>query len=1111
MDMDEVYSNRVEVLYEQLVNQLFFSERQKPFSRRLVLVASPAMRSWLQLRMAYDQRLGIAAGMEMGFVEQTLISLANNSDKLIPSIPTLSLAVEVTLKKILDKDAPYLEPLKKWVGDSKNPQKQIRIIGRELAQLFQRYGTYGDKLIQEWTQKEPDHWQALLWRELFDSAKWSYPAQLLKDARVPLLDSIHLFAVSFVPKCYLEYLKRISETISVSFYLLSPCRAFWTDILSEKHQHYLLKKLEESRVSISQQFALEDLLLDTNPLLANFGRLGREMAEQFEDDVIHPTQQYVISVGCMHHPQYQDLTDYTMQNDLSNTHLTLLHAVQADMALLRTPSEEQRIEIEVADRSIQVHAVPSRWREIEVLYNLLVDAIQQSHNSSDPLTPGDIVVMAPDISAYVSYVRAVFEREGSLLPIRVMDLHLPSQSPYIKAFLILISLGKGDWENRVILELLDSFPFLRKQCWSREDAAVLRRWTTQTSVRWGFDPVHRDKILQANHCVKEMIDRTASGTWQSSLQQLCESLMQSPEEKSLLVEMADSPLLGTWWLFLNKLYNCLQPIINGEQRTIKEWVVFLRTLCEEYLDHDTDNDSAADYKSLLRILQEINSSTQHLSESILPFESISKHIEEALDRVHVSYKEGNLQAVRFCSMLPMRAVPAKIIAMVGMENDSFPKRGQDTTAFDLLKTSDKADYCPRQTDFDRYLFLETVLSARQSLLLLFPGRWKHTAHSSESLPSPLIEELIHYLDRSYTLGGKLPSELIVKEHLLAGYHLKDVSYFAEHYRWANAKYNLPRKEHEPLLGNFVPNHSSNCLGNHVTLEALQSLARNPLKDYFKHVLKTHPDIIHNKHQYLEETFDLKPRDQGLLRSHLLKRPFDQIMMEALHSGKMPFSPLKEMFEYRLQNEDQKFKRQFQEIGITPQSFFTLQFSEHFREPKKTEEGNWSLPPLKIGTWCIEGELSLVTSQGLIVYAQNQWDKLIKSWPAYLVFLTAIEQYKLPILNNLLPIHSTSDTICIHEAFLDSPTSQLENYLLYYSQTRQTPSPLIPEWVNAIMEGNVERLQKLFDSEENQFSFSDETVSWLYRSAQLPDPYHLISHWQPTAQLLYESLKTAIVL
>ena len=70
-----------------------------------------------------------------------------------------------------------------------------------------------------------------------------------------------------------------------------------------------------------------------------------------------------------------------------------------------------------------------------------------------------------------------------------------------------------------------------------------------------------------------------------------------------------------------------------------------------------------------------------------------------------------LGAVTFCALKPMRSIPFKVIALLGMNDTAYPRKPV-VTGFDLIAQSPQpGDRSVREDD--HYLFLEALLSARQ--------------------------------------------------------------------------------------------------------------------------------------------------------------------------------------------------------------------------------------------------------------------------------------------------------------------------------------------------------------------------------------------------------------
>jgi len=94
----------------------------------------------------------------------------------------------------------------------------------------------------------------------------------------------------------------------------------------------------------------------------------------------------------------------------------------------------------------------------------------------------------------------------------------------------------------------------------------------------------------------------------------------------------------------------------------------------------------------------------------------------------------------------MRSIPFKVIAVLGLNDGEFPRQRQ-ALGFDLMSLSKaKLGDRSRRGD-DRYLFLEAIISARNSLYLSYQGR--NIKNNNEKQPSLVVKELMEYLAQGY--------------------------------------------------------------------------------------------------------------------------------------------------------------------------------------------------------------------------------------------------------------------------------------------------------------------------------------------------------------------------
>jgi exodeoxyribonuclease V gamma subunit len=114
----------------------------------------------------------------------------------------------------------------------------------------------------------------------------------------------------------------------------------------------------------------------------------------------------------------------------------------------------------------------------------------------------------------------------------------------------------------------------------------------------------------------------------------------------------------------------------------------------------------------------------------------------------------------------MRSIPFKVICLIGMNDGAFP-RSDRHLSFDLMAQKPRLGDRSLRAD-DRYLFLETLLSARQRLHLSYVGQ--SIRDNSEAPPSVLVSELLDYIAQACDLPGKdVLKDLVVVRHRLQAF------------------------------------------------------------------------------------------------------------------------------------------------------------------------------------------------------------------------------------------------------------------------------------------------------------------------------------------------------
>lgn len=1132
--MNIFFSNRIERLYQELKENIF-SNVNNPFERRMVIVPSPAIKSFLMLEMAKDPDLKIAIGVEILLLDEAIEKLIPK--RKLPGLLELSLTIEVEIQKMIHKDFSKWPKLMNYLKISevtesldRRSNKRLIALAEKLASLFLQYGTFGGQMFTDLkldkSTIESDDFQIQLWKTLFKKKNMPYLLNEFKENSLnhslknSSLLHIHLFSLSFLSKAHFDFFSKISTDLPCFYYFLSPCQAFWSDIRSTKEQSRLKSHLQKKGISNTQELELDEYLRDQNPLLANFGKIGREMAKLIEESEALTESNYVVTAGIEDYAQFEDFLFEDFEREEGQ--LTLLKAIQADLTFLRNPSLSTKIELPKTDRSIQIHVASSKAREVQILYDNLLQIISENEND-DPIKLNQIIVMAPDIMDYEPYIHSIFGSNTSVLKYHLMDLEMPSKNPLVREFLNLIHLAKEKFCANSLLSLFNGAYFQKCQQLSVDDVAKIHDWLIAADLRWGHGIEDRNEWLKMNGCNQEMVENVEGGTLNHCIERFIASLAVVKNEDDLLnadlerlplesITPSDAPILGKFIHLTSSLKNDLQILVDGTKMSLANWASYLDCLLKSYFGIDeTDMRLSDDELLLLNQFDEFRKYSTNFKSDLFTFETIHSKLEAAFERERVDFQEAELNSVRFCSMLPMRAIPASIVVLMGMNEDEFP-RTDSKNSLDLCQNSTDCDYRPSKTDYDRYLFLESLLSARKYFILSYIGY--SLSDASLKTSSLLITELVSAIDDGYLIEDKNFSEVAIKKHPFNAY---DKSYFEEgsdfvsysafNYNLATKFYNLEKtNKHQ-----FIPHFKLEIPINFdlpelvIDLKDLLSFARNPLKTYFNKSL----GIYLNKDAEFksDEDFTLSALDLAIIKKSSLKIKLEDVYNLATKKGIMPGGVFKEVAKEKISSGITTLKENLNELQILPQELFKVEFLTSIDEPFKKPNGNWQLPALKLNYQNkiqiqIVGSFQDVCHQGLIVHAKSDKVDVIKIWPQFLVFAALCNQYSFATNNLIFAKCGTLKTYAF-----DEPQNLLINYLSYYFKGLKNPSPLIPEWVFDFVYQKSDSLQNKMDTSlSNDFSpIYNDYLHWMRNQGKILPCLSFNEEWKTNAEELYLEL------
>jgi exodeoxyribonuclease V gamma subunit len=1113
-----VYSNRVEQLYAHLSKTLF-SLSQDLFVRRLLLVPNEGMKSWLMLKMAQDPTLGVAAGCHIlplneGMQELSCLLSSAQLSPYIPSYWEVALAIEGEIRTLWEssptfssQEAELWQPLFCYLGLqeerplARRDHRRLSVLAEGLASLFLRYGKYGAKLLAAWRRADqPVDWQQALWKRLFHpDSLWTCPSQLFNALPSSLSPPtgqlhIHLFAVGHLPPLYYHFLEALAEKLPVCLYLLSPCQAFWSDIRSDRENVRMQQLWKQRGVSSLQLEDLETYLHQSNPLLANFGKIGRERASLIENSLALCEEDYVFPALLAESPHYTELLSDSFHWVTGRSPPSLLETLQADLLVMRKPQEAIAFG---ADDTIQVQVACSPLREVQVIYDLLLGRMLQ-----DSLKPEEILVMAPDIRAYVPWIEMVFQQEDNPLNIHILEGKRAVDQPLFQAFFCLLALAFGRWDVLSVLQLLDMPSFQGKHHLQGEEIEWIKRWIKESGISWGFDGEQRQEFLHSQHCPKVEGQTSAQGTWEKGFERLLASLVLSDPSGSKQAE-----LLGRWIELMRSLYVDLKLLSDETALTLAEWSHYLQALMDTYFAYDEEREA---YAHFLESLRRFRRASLLLSTQRYPFASIRRHLVSVWESLEMAPANCPLQSIRFCSLSSFKALPAKVIVLMGMHEGAYPRQ-ERIPPFNRMTEEMKGDYCPSAGDEDRYIFLEVLLSARSHVLITYPSLAQ--MDGQEQGPSSVVQELLEYLDQMAEIEGQKPSLVCVNKHPFLAFHssyfepqARVRSYSPTLYRMARAFYQSQKRPTPCFLSQFASPNSPSVGSGCLDFRELSAFVKDPIKTYFNRTLGIY--LAQEEHKRPGEAkLQLSALDSFYLRREALKQPFEHLYTLWEEGGEMPEGIFNTIERRKMQEQDGEMRANLLKAGITPDTLFSIEFSEQVSSPRQTPEGNWLFPSI-----CMEGsssinlvgKIDLVHDQGLIVPGARRSKEAIKAWPQYLAVQHSAHLYSVPICPQM--IFTLADNPLLPVPVL-ACYDRLLTLVRYYFMGLSAMSPLISEWVELMMKYEGEKLAKEIDKKANHplYPLHHAYLQWMQRGRSLPDilPTHL--QWKCYAQEVFKEL------
>ncbi len=551
--------------------------------------------------------------------------------------------------------------------------------------------------------------------------------------------ALHVFGISHLAPSELAVLRAYARHHLVALYVPDPCREYWGGLARELPGLRVQRAAEMARV---EQAAGNDYWVEqTHPLLASWGRMGQHFIMALADsdgDVLEDVR------------HWQDTQPAPPHDRLSRVQQSIR---ELRPELLEHPLDDEAvIAAECADASMRVHSCHTRLRELEVLRDQLLDALATPDADGTYVKPADIVVMAPDIQAYVPLIPSVFGVPGDArerLPYHLADIAVTRSHSLFGAFRRLLDLPGTRVTAPEVVDLLAVPEVARRLNLDAAGLNELTEWLRRSRVAWALDGAFRERFGVppiAAHTFGWAMDRLLGGYLMADA---------PTDDRQTGVILADGSELAPMTAIhgpaasnlgaLDQLLGALQSLCDLAAKTLpaSAWAAALERQFEALFRIDPTDRAARDAQTLLlRFIRGIASEPAAVGEDPLLHFAVVRDLLVAQLSAAPERQRFLMGGITFCGMVPQRAIPFKMVAVLGLNDGEFPRTASDS-GLDLMARYRRLGDRDVRTD-DRYLFLETLMSARARLHLSYIGQGVRDGKPRN--PAAPLAELLATLD-----------------------------------------------------------------------------------------------------------------------------------------------------------------------------------------------------------------------------------------------------------------------------------------------------------------------------------------------------------------------------
>ncbi|MCG7962053.1 MAG: exodeoxyribonuclease V subunit gamma, partial [Candidatus Thiodiazotropha taylori] len=535
-------------------------------------------------------------------------------------------------------------------------------------------------------------------------------------------------------------------------------------------------------------------------------------------------------------------------------------------------------------------------------------------------------------------------------------------------------------------------------------------------------------------------------TWRAGLRQLMLGYALADHGESLwrgvypldAVEGSETRWLGGLLSFTEAVFELDQ--VFAESVTPQQWQKRLTNTIERFfaVESSSEQDLIGVRSCIEQLVEESGEAGDQVTLSLaLLRHRLGELFEQPMQR---GFLGGG---VNICALAPMRSLPFRVICLLGMNDGQFPRQPQEL-GFDLMRREFRNGDRSRRVD-DRYLFLETLLSARQRLIISYCGQSQR-----DNMPMPASVAVEELRDCLRQMVGEAGLARITHRHPLqpfsADYFRSDTDLFSYSTEMREAAMTVGRGRaiDLPLVDQPLAAMESQAV---IELDQLIQFFENPQRHFSRLRLginlEAADQLPEERERFAYDRFEQSDLEHQIVDLLLQAHPPEQLFELFDGRGLLPHGQAGGLaFEAMLERAQSMTSRIAASQGEPLEAPLVVEIP--FEQNR------------------LSGYLRTVNYSGLLAYntAGLYPYHLVKAWIRHLV------------LNQLRPQGVTLETRLLEAdregrfTPVEQPEAHLQNLMQAYQTGMQTPLPFYPgtswQFVERYLQGDPEKAQKEAD-------------------------------------------------